>query len=735
MSQLNLPSRLRRLALLLVTMTLAAIVTRADATYRITSPISATDGHIRQDYLYGIVFGGPPHKGADYPVLTDTYFYAVADGIVVQVKQDVDNDCHPPDQRCPLDAFGNFVLIRHYQRHYNRTTGSKDNVYSLYAHLSKNSIPFGVGTPVSAGQIIGRTDNTGNSTGPHFHLQIMIDPDPNRTVTYPLTWTESNSRNPELWLTPYNGNTGTVVGKVTNTSGYALGNVLIYGALSGQNPDGLAKDPAWDYRTSLTYRAGYNLNPDDILVENWGTTDVTPGRYHITTSTGGDLGWYDVRAGQVTYAGLYPVWLPYVRNNASGWNSTIIARNNSSTYRAQVNITFFNGDGTVNYQRPTDYINVRSVATIGVPSGFDGAAVVVSSEDVAVVVREQSGDELNEYNGIMASGGSPGWEQVGATLYAPIIKNARAGRSSRIFVANAGTAATTANVQFYDSSGTTVGSDSRALGVNGSDQVYSTNCPSLCSAKVWSSNGQPLAVVIREQTDSTTLDRTTHNAFSAAAISNFSPLIKKNAGGQTTNLAVENVGTGPTTISVTCYPTSGNSLPCGTRSPVPVNGTAIFIMDGADGASLPAGFIGSAVISTNPSQPVASLIYETGNPYKLVTNAPLSGSNTACPPQLYGNYLQAGQTWDTGISIQNVSSVNANVTVTYYDQNGSPVGSPQLSTLGPNRTWILNYASGNLPGNFAGSALIQSNQPIAALVNVAHTGSGDTKASYTVPNR
>jgi hypothetical protein len=31
--------------------------------------------------------------------------------------------------------------------------------------------------------------------------------------------------------------------------------------------------------------------------------------------------------------------------------------------------------------------------------------------------------------------------------------------------------------------------------------------------------------------------------------------------------------------------------------------------------------------------------------------------------------------------------------------------------------------------------VIQSTQPIAAVVNTAHTGSGDTKASYTASNR
>ncbi len=204
----------------------------------------------------------------------------------------------------------------------------------------------------------------------------------------------------------------------------------------------------------------------------------------------------------------------------------------------------------------------------------------------------------------------------------------------------------------------------------------------------------------------------------------------------TTGLAIMNVGSGSTTVSVDCYPTVGTpTIGCGASTNLSPNATVVF---GALNVS--DGFVGAAVVrTTNPPAPVVTLIYESGSPQQLITDAPLSGTTTAYVPELYGNYVM-GQTWNSGISVQNTSSSNANVTVTYYDRLGNPVGNPQTITgLEPNRVWMLNYSGSNMPGNFSGSAVItsNSNHPIVAIVSMSHTGSGttDTNASYTVPNR
>jgi cell wall-associated NlpC family hydrolase/LysM repeat protein len=85
------------------------------------------------------------HTGTDLEAATGTAVKAVADGTVVASD--------------PSGSYGINVLIKH-----------EDGTYSLYAHLSSRTVHKG--TKVKAGRLIGFSGSTGNSTGPHLHLEI-----------------------------------------------------------------------------------------------------------------------------------------------------------------------------------------------------------------------------------------------------------------------------------------------------------------------------------------------------------------------------------------------------------------------------------------------------------------------------------------------------------------------------------------------------------------------------------
>ena len=68
-------------------------------------------------------------------------------------------------------GYGNHVIVDH-----------GNGFVTLYAHL--NSIYVSAGESVTRGQQIGSLGNTGNSTGPHLHLEIRYQGVPRNPLSY-----------------------------------------------------------------------------------------------------------------------------------------------------------------------------------------------------------------------------------------------------------------------------------------------------------------------------------------------------------------------------------------------------------------------------------------------------------------------------------------------------------------------------------------------------------------------
>lgn len=63
-----------------------------------------------------------------------------------------------------------------------------DGTYAAYAHLQRGSLIVREGDRVRAGQPIARCGNSGNSSEPHLHFQLMDGPDPDAARGVPFTW-------------------------------------------------------------------------------------------------------------------------------------------------------------------------------------------------------------------------------------------------------------------------------------------------------------------------------------------------------------------------------------------------------------------------------------------------------------------------------------------------------------------------------------------------------------------
>ncbi len=93
-------------------------------------------------------------------------------GRVVAVVSGVPDNA--PDAPRPGSLYGNFITIDH-------GTGE----YSLLGHLQKDSVRVKVGDSVVAGEVIARCGNSGMSTEPHLHYQLMDDEDWKRAYGLP----------------------------------------------------------------------------------------------------------------------------------------------------------------------------------------------------------------------------------------------------------------------------------------------------------------------------------------------------------------------------------------------------------------------------------------------------------------------------------------------------------------------------------------------------------------------
>lgn len=88
------------------------------------------------------------HRGLDIAAPTGTPIKAAAGGTVTTAGWN--------------NSYGNMIILSH-----------GNGVQTVYAHCSQLSVS--AGQTVTQGQVIGKVGSTGNSTGPHLHLEIRVN--------------------------------------------------------------------------------------------------------------------------------------------------------------------------------------------------------------------------------------------------------------------------------------------------------------------------------------------------------------------------------------------------------------------------------------------------------------------------------------------------------------------------------------------------------------------------------
>lgn len=134
--------------------------------YPITAPFNSIDSvHLT------------PHKGIDLAMSAGDQVRSVGDGVVMLVQDE------------GAKSFGKYVKIHMY-----------DGADAIYAHLSNFKVT--AGEIVHKGDVIGLAGTSGDSTGPHLHLQLMqngVAIDPSKYVFKEIPWYDLEGHMTRAW--------------------------------------------------------------------------------------------------------------------------------------------------------------------------------------------------------------------------------------------------------------------------------------------------------------------------------------------------------------------------------------------------------------------------------------------------------------------------------------------------------------------------------------------------------
>ena len=115
------------------------------ASRRVSSGFGMRLHPLKKRYLF--------HRGIDYAIPIGTPVRATRDGLVARIGYDA--------------TYGHFVRLFH-----------ADGYATLYAHLREPAVELRTGYPVRKGDVIAYSGNSGLSTGPHLHYEVIFNGQP-----------------------------------------------------------------------------------------------------------------------------------------------------------------------------------------------------------------------------------------------------------------------------------------------------------------------------------------------------------------------------------------------------------------------------------------------------------------------------------------------------------------------------------------------------------------------------
>lgn len=111
---------------------------------------------------------GSAHYAWDVAMPMGTDLFAIGDGTIVDCNDGVKDQ--PPGKPAGSGAPSNWIILK-----FTAPAGKYKGktLHAYYQHLKQGGVKVKKGEKVKKGQLIGKSGNSGNTTGPHLHLVVL----------------------------------------------------------------------------------------------------------------------------------------------------------------------------------------------------------------------------------------------------------------------------------------------------------------------------------------------------------------------------------------------------------------------------------------------------------------------------------------------------------------------------------------------------------------------------------
>jgi hypothetical protein len=337
--------------------------------------------------------------------------------------------------------------------------------------------------------------------------------------------------------------------------------------------------------------------------------------------------------------------------------------------------------------------------------------------------------------GLLSSFDGGFYVQQPALIALPAMANgAYGGYTTATYLQNVGAGTANVVVGYFDQAGNPVGAgDSATIAPKGAAITRQDNGHSFASGQAGSAlvySDQPLTGFVNEFPPGGTGDATSYTGIafpSAVAGTIYAPAIASAAyGGYTTGIGLINLGTTAANITITYRDSSGavQGIPQSLTGVAPGAYRGVYSGNSGSGtdANLPAGFAGTATLSSDASQPLAAVVNETGPGAQFSSYDAISAGRTTLYAPVALRNAYGG--FNTGMGIQNTTALASPVTISYYDSTGTATTKTfNIAAYG----YLGVYQGTDIPADGAYTAVItapSTGAALAAIVNEVAPGAG-----------